>query len=101
MSKKTTTYGAELEELAAVIRKNHDDALSSLKLAVMHAITAGEALIEAKARVKHGEWLPWLAEHCDLSERTAQGYMRLARAPLEKRNCVGDLPLRAALRALS
>jgi hypothetical protein len=28
--------------------------------------------------VKHGEWLPWLADHCKLSKRTAQLYMRVA-----------------------
>ncbi len=36
-------------------------------------------LIEAKALVKHGEWLPWLKEHCTISERTAQLYMRCAK----------------------
>jgi Protein of unknown function (DUF3102) len=101
VSKEITTFAAKLEELAAVIRKNHGEAATSLKLAVLHAIAAGEALIEAKKSVKHGEWLPWLSENCELlSERTAQAYMRLARLPVEKRTSVADLPLREALSAI-
>jgi hypothetical protein len=45
------------------------------------ALAAGDDLIEAKARLSHGEWLPWLREHFPLSERTAQDWMRLARNP--------------------
>lgn len=39
----------------------------------------GQRLIEAKETLPHGEWLPWLTEQVDFSERTAQYYMRLAR----------------------
>ena len=56
--------------------------------AVAHAIQAGELLIEAKAQVAHGEWLPWLEANCPLSERQARNYMRLAR----NRQRVADLP---------
>ena len=42
-------------------------------------MAAGDALIEAKAKMPHGGWLPWLAEHCKLSERSAQLYMQIAR----------------------
>ena len=38
---------------------------------------AGLLLREAKAQLKHGDWLPWLQEHFALSPRTASGYMRL------------------------
>jgi hypothetical protein len=48
-----------------------------------HARAAGAALIEAKAQVRHGEWLPWLAENCGLTERTAQHWMRFARGEVE------------------
>ncbi len=27
----------------------------------------------------HGEWLPWLTEQVEFSERTARNFMRLAR----------------------
>lgn len=39
----------------------------------------GQRLIEAKAMLPHGEWLPWLTEQVEFSERTAQSFMRLAR----------------------
>ena len=42
-------------------------------------ITIGRGLIEAKALLSHGEWLPWLAERVEYSERTAQRFMLLAR----------------------
>ena len=42
-------------------------------------LTIGRCLIEAKDLLPHGEWLPWLNEQVELSERTAQKFMRLAR----------------------
>lgn len=42
-------------------------------------LTIGTRLIEAKEMLDHGEWLPWLAERVDISERNAQNYMRVAR----------------------
>lgn len=39
----------------------------------------GQRLIEAKETLPHGEWLPWLTERVEFSERTAQYYMQLAR----------------------
>lgn len=42
-------------------------------------LTIGRCLIEAKDMLRHGEWLPWLNEQVELSERTAQKFMKLAR----------------------
>ena len=42
-------------------------------------IEIGKRLLEAKAQLGHGEWLPWLRDRVDLSERSAQNFMRLAR----------------------
>lgn len=42
-------------------------------------LTIGARLIEAKSMLPHGEWLPWLAERVDISERHAQNLMRVAR----------------------
>src|SRR5262249_7175396 len=64
------------------------------------AIAAGDLLLKAKAQLKHGGWLDWLKANCEISERTVQAYMRLARLPVEKRNAVADLPLREALSAI-
>lgn len=37
----------------------------------------GKRLVEAKAQLSHGEWLPWLEKKVAFSERSAQQYMRL------------------------
>ena len=94
MSKLVTT-------LAARIRQELEATRTSLVKAIDHAITVGELLIEAKQQVRHGDWLPWLAENCEISERTAQSHMKLARTPLEKRNALRISPLREALAAIA
>jgi Protein of unknown function (DUF3102) len=77
---------------------------ASLKESVRHAITAGELLIEAKRQLSHGRWLPWLRDHCTISERTAQLYMRVAKSRTEieaqMRNGVADLSLNEAAAVL-
>lgn len=42
-------------------------------------LTIGRGLIEAKALLSHGEWLPWLEERVEFSEKAAQRFMLLAR----------------------
>ncbi|XYD10167.1 DUF3102 domain-containing protein [Methylobacterium sp. NMS12] len=85
-----------LPVLAGEIRRAHDEARSAARFSAERALAAGHLLIEAKAAVGHGEWLPWLRANLDMSERTAQGYMRLARTGL-KSATVADLGLRATL----
>ncbi len=93
-----------LADLAHRIRAEHEAAGASFQRGAKHAMAAGDLLIEAKEQVKHGQWLPWLAEHCSISERTAQLYMRLAKARPEveaKAQRVADLSLRGAIAALA
>jgi hypothetical protein len=89
-----------LPDLAGRIRVEHEAVSASLKESVRHAIAAGELLIEAKAQLGHGRWLPWLKDHCTISERTAQLYMRVAKSRTEiedqMRNGVADLSLNEA-----
>ena len=42
-------------------------------------LTIGRGLMEAKAMLSHGEWLPWLNEKVEFSEKAAQNFMRIAR----------------------
>src|SRR5262249_37659463 len=90
-----------LADLAARIRAEHEACASALKRGLDHAITAGRLLIEAKGKHAHGGWLPWLHEHCQVPERTAQAYMRCARTfgTLDEANTqrVGDLSPRDSL----
>lgn len=46
-------------------------------MALLYACEIGRRLTEAKALLKHGEWLPWLEEKVLFSQRTAQRLMRL------------------------
>src|ERR1700752_1534300 len=100
MSGTDLTRSNSLADLAARIRAEHEAASGAFRRGAEHAMRAGDLLIEAKARLKHGQWLRWLAEHCEVSERAAQLYMRLARARSEieaNTQCVADLSLRGAM----
>jgi nucleotide-binding universal stress UspA family protein len=92
-----------LTDLAARIRAEHDAVGEALRNSVQHAIAAGELLIEAKNQIEHGQWLPWLRDHCGVSERSAQRYIRLARNKVQLANttCVSDLSLNGALALLT
>ncbi len=60
----------------------------------------GARLIEAKGMLSHGEWLPWLNERVELSERTAQKFMKLARE-WSNPNTLADLGASKALMLLA
>lgn len=63
-------------------------------------ITIGRGLMEAKAMLSHGEWLPWLEERVEFSERTARNFMRLAR-DWTNRQTLADLGASKALQLLA
>jgi ParB family chromosome partitioning protein len=99
-----------LDELAARIVAEHDSFILSMKRGVEHAIRCGLLLIEAKSKMTHGQWLPWLKNHCpeSLPKRTASHYMRLARnAPALRADAeakgqrVANMGVREAMRLLA
>jgi hypothetical protein len=92
--------GRTLSELAQAIKAEHGAVRHAASQAVARAQAAGVLLIAAKRQVAHGEWLPWLSERCDMSIRTAQSYMRLARLSPEDAQRVAHLPLSEALRTV-
>lgn len=59
-------------------------------------IEIGRRLMEAKAQLRHGEWLPWLREKVEFSETSAQNFMRIARE-YGNPHLVGDLGASKAL----
>lgn len=85
--------------LAGAINREHALSLQAFRDGLNHAIAAGQLLCQAKGQLKHGEWLPWLGEHCpEISRRLAQKYMQVA----AKAPHVAHLPsLRQALRELA
>lgn len=63
-------------------------------------IEIGKRLNEAKAQLSHGEWLPWLRDKVDISERSAQDFMRLAKE-YSKSAEIADLGASKALALLA
>ena len=62
-------------------------------------VDIGLRLIEAKAMLSHGEWLPWLEERVCFSKKSATNYMRVARE-FPNAQLVADLGVRKALSLL-
>ena len=60
----------------------------------------GRRLIEAKAQLNHGEFLPWLEEKVEFSVRTAQRFMRIAEGYKDS-DTVTQLGTRKALALLA
>jgi hypothetical protein len=95
-----------LEQLAEAIGQAHDQCRAAFGKSLWHALECGHLLLEAKQKVPHGQWRPWLAGHCKkVTERQAQRYMQVARDLPEglatDTTRVSDLSLRDALDFLS
>lgn len=58
------------------IAELHREIIGYLKVTVDKAIEIGGLLIEQKAELDHGQWLPWVRENLPFSERLARDYMR-------------------------
>ena len=63
-------------------------------------IGIGQRLIEAKEMLPHGDWIPWLNERVEFSDRTASRFMRLARE-WTNRTALSDLGATKALTLLA
>jgi hypothetical protein len=57
-----------------------DTITSELRLALRRGtadiLNIGRLLAEAKEKIPHGEWLPWLTNEVSMSERSAQKYIK-------------------------
>ena len=65
--------------IADDINRFHNLACKKADEAMSYAAQAGNLLLEVKASLKHGEWMPWLAANVSVSHRMAQRYMQAAR----------------------
>jgi hypothetical protein len=62
------------------------------------AVAAGRLLIAAKARLKHGEWLPWVRQSLpSMSVRTVNVYMQVASSPHLNEQSTANLTIDAFL----
>lgn len=93
-----------LDKLATRIRTEHAAVAAAFERGAMHARNAGELLRDAKRQIKHGEWMTWLTIHCEMSDRTATNYMRIAKRWPEieaNRESLADLSQSKALEVIS
>jgi len=101
---KKGTGAVRLPALANEINAEHRAFIGSLTRTAEHGIRAGELLAEAKGQCKHGEWLPWLRQNFEGSERSAQVYMQMYRNRDEIRAKYAesaDLSISGALQEIS
>jgi hypothetical protein len=61
----------------------------------------GRRLTEAKAQLAHGEWLPWLNERVEFTEKAAQRFMLLAKEYASNPTALSDLWQSKALALLA
>ncbi len=88
------------DELAREINTEHGHVEAYKHNTIQHAIRCGELLLEMKQRVGHGNWLAWVEEHFEASERTARNYMEIAKSAAVA-DLKDDTTMRSALRALA
>ena len=94
----TESSPMSLPTLAEAITQEHLACLESTGTAAEHAWQAGRLLLEAKRQVSHGKWAAWLKDHTRLNIRTAQVYMKLAKA---QRAAPERVSIRSVLRGLA
>jgi Protein of unknown function (DUF3102) len=85
-----------LAELATNINAYHAIAEESTRKGLVAYRNAGEALLEAKQKCGHGNWLAWLKKNVKFSNQRASECMRLA-AGWDKLPPGGNLSLKEAL----
>lgn len=91
-----------LPEVAQAIDREHQAATGAARIALEHAAECGRLLLEAKAALPHGGWLPWLETNTSVSARQSQRYMRHATSVLEgKYDATSHLTIEGALAAIA
>jgi hypothetical protein len=74
----TETKTGNLTTWAADINAAHHAAMGHTADAVAYAMQAGALLVQAKQKLSHGEFGPWLEANCEVSARQARRYMAAA-----------------------
>jgi hypothetical protein len=85
--------------LASTANRCHAEVRASGQTMLESAWHAGQALIAAKAQLRHGKWLPWLAENFNGSQQCANNYMRIA-SNYQTSSNLDEESIDAALRAM-
>jgi len=99
MSTTTKPTDLALPDLAVAMNEHHHAAEKAANASLQHAVAAGRLLVEAKAKVEHGEFGAWVKANFTGSYPTARLYMQVANRwhELEQNdNGVSNLSLREA-----
>lgn len=95
---------AKLTRLAEVAKRAHEGVVEAAREAVLRALEAGRALLEAKEICRKGTWTAWLTSHFERSTSSAYDYMRIALFVAKNGNdpgCIAGLSYREAVRMLN
>jgi hypothetical protein len=66
---------SDLDATASEINAHHVAAGKNADAAICHARAAGRLLLDVKAALPHGQFIPWCRENLKVSARQAQRYM--------------------------
>jgi hypothetical protein len=75
MSTELSFAGVSKSEIDE-IRQLHADVLTAARTTLDRAITAGGKLSSVRAKLKHGQWLPFV-KHVGIDDQTARNYIRV------------------------
>jgi hypothetical protein len=81
---------ASLGALAKAINAGHQQAVKLAGQALEQARQVGLLLLQAKAQLRHGEWLPWLRANLAFTPRRAQQYMAIGKCEEASHSELGD-----------
>lgn len=99
-----TQIDGQMADLADRINSTYDALCDSARAALKCALECGELLLQAKARLEHGEWLSWMTANTKVSVRQSQKLMRLAQHAdevLANANPSSHFTINGALAAIS
>jgi hypothetical protein len=74
----TTFEDLSVEALAIVANDAAEQVETNARLTVENAERCGRAMLAAKEKLPHGEFLPWVAREFNYSQQTASRYMTIA-----------------------
>ncbi|MDP1664994.1 MAG: DUF3102 domain-containing protein [Methylobacter sp.] len=95
---------AELKAIAAEINEREAQIISMVRQSLNLAALIGQSLNRIKASLPLGDFMPWLAENCQVKQAQCNRYMRLAtNCPeyLISSNCPTGLALNTALELIT
>ena len=92
-------YGID-EAVTERIRERAQDFITLFQRSVMEGWEIGRELVQAKKKVEHGYWIPWVETQVGLTRRTAQRLMELYTRDPKKRHVTRFVSTSEALRLL-